>query len=69
MNLQRSVATIVCLGLMFSVMVSAAEDLRVLPEKIDNVTPDDMMSHYLRQIAQQKFENWKAQYEQIKTPK
>jgi len=68
MNLQRLVTMIVCLSLMLGDAAFSQGDLRVLPEKIDNVTPSDMMSHYLRSIARQKFENWKAQYEQIKTP-
>jgi dienelactone hydrolase len=46
----------------------AAEDLRVLPESIEGVAPDKMMSHYLRRLAQQEFESWKRRYEQIKTP-
>ena len=68
MNLQRLVVMIVCLGLMLSATVFSREDLRILPEKIDNISPGDMMSHYLRQLAGQKFEDWKARYEQIKTP-
>ena len=59
---------IVCLSLMISAAAFSQEDLRVLPEKIDNVAPGDMMSHYLRRLAQQKFEDWKVQYEQRKTP-
>jgi cephalosporin-C deacetylase-like acetyl esterase len=53
---------------MLSAAAFSQEDLRVLPEKIDNVAPGDMMSHYLRRLAQQKFEDWKVQYEQRKTP-
>ena len=68
MSLQRSVTTILCLSLMLSIAVSAAEDLRVLPEKIGDVAPSEMMKHYLRRIAQQKFEDWKIKYEQRKTP-
>ena len=68
MNLQRLVTMVVCLGLMLNAVVFSQEDLRVLPEKIDHVAPADMMSHYLRRLAGQKFENWKQEYEQRKTP-
>ena len=59
---------IVCLSLTLNAPTFSQEDLRVLPEKIDNVAPGDMMSHYLRRLAGQEFENWKEQYEQRKTP-
>lgn len=59
---------IVCLGLTLNAAVFSHEELSVLPEKIDNILPADMMSHYLRRLAGQKFEDWKAQYEQRKTP-
>lgn len=59
---------IVCLGLILNAAVYSQEDLSVLPEKIDGISPADMMSKYLRRIAGEKFENWKAQYEQRKTP-
>jgi len=68
MNLQRLITTVVFLA---PILISAAysqEDLRVLPEKIDNISPSDMMNHYLRRLAEQKFEDWKNQYEQRKTP-
>ena len=68
MNLQRLITMIVCLGLMLSAAAFSQEDLRVLPDKIDNVSPGDMMSHYLRRLAQQKFEDRKSRYEQRKTP-
>ena len=68
MNRQRVVSMVVCLGLMLGVAAAADENLIVLPEKIDDMVPGDMMSHYLRRLAGQKFEDWKAQYEQRKTP-
>ncbi len=68
MSPKKLLAMIVCLVLMLGVTVTAAGDLKVLPEKIDNVSPGNMMSHYLRRLAGQKFEDWKAQYEQRKTP-
>jgi len=59
---------IVCLGLILSAVAFSQEDLGVLPEKIDNISPADMMNHYLHRLAGQKFEDWKQQYEQRKTP-
>ncbi|MHC4440902.1 MAG: alpha/beta hydrolase family protein, partial [Planctomycetota bacterium] len=67
MSLKKLAAMIVCLVLMLGATVIAAEDLSVLPEKIGNVLPSDMMSHYLRRLAGHKFEDWKTQYEQRKT--
>ena len=59
---------VVCLGLTLNAAVFSQDDLRVLPEKIDNVAPGDMMSHYLHRLAGQKFADWKQEYEQRKTP-
>jgi cephalosporin-C deacetylase-like acetyl esterase len=68
MNLQRIAAKIVCLGLTLTTVAFSQDDLRVLPETIDDISPADMMGHYLRGLAGQKFEDWKQQYEQRKTP-
>jgi cephalosporin-C deacetylase-like acetyl esterase len=68
MNLQRIVTTIACLGLILNTAAFSQEDLSVLPEKIDDITPNNMMSHYLRKLAGRKFDDWKTQYEQRKTP-
>jgi len=68
MNPQRIVTTIACLGLILNAVAFSQEDLSVLPKKIDNISPTDMMGNYLRQLAGQKFESWKQQYEQRKTP-
>jgi dienelactone hydrolase len=68
MNQQKLITAVVCLALMLSAVTLADEDLRVLPEKIDNMIPGDMMSHYLRRLARQEFENWKRRYEQRNTP-
>ena len=68
MNMQRIIAMIVSLVLLLNAAALSQEDLRVLPEKIDNISPGDMMSHYLRQLAGQKFEDWKSLYKQRKTP-
>lgn len=67
MKRQKTGAVVVCLSLAFGA-AWAAEDLRVLPEKIDGVAPAEMMSHYLHRLAQQSFESWKLRYEQLKTP-
>jgi len=68
MNLERLIAIIVYLGLILNTAVYSQEDLSVLPEKIDDIPPADMMSNYLRRHAGQKFDDWKAQYEQRKNP-
>jgi dienelactone hydrolase len=68
MNKQEIITRIMCLGLILNTAAFSQNDLRVLPEKIDNISPADMMSHYLRGLAGQKFEDWKQQYEQRKTP-
>jgi len=68
MKRKRLITTIACLGLMLSAAAFSQEDLRVLPEKIDNAAPAEMMSRYLRRLAGQKFVDWKNQYEQRKTP-
>jgi cephalosporin-C deacetylase-like acetyl esterase len=68
MNMLRIVTKVVFLGLILTTTAFGKDDLCVLPEKIDNISPADMMSHYLRGLAGQKFEDWKQQYEQRKTP-
>ena len=68
MKRQKLIAMVVCLCLMLSAAAFSRDDLRVLPEKIDNVATGDMMSHYLRRLAGQNFEDWKSRYEQRKTP-
>ncbi|OHB85260.1 MAG: hypothetical protein A2Z38_03315 [Planctomycetes bacterium RBG_19FT_COMBO_48_8] len=68
MKRQRLIAMVVCLGFILSTAAFSQEDLRVLSEKSDNISPADMMSHYLRRLAGQKFEDWKQEYEQRKTP-
>ncbi|TSA55102.1 MAG: hypothetical protein D4R45_03010 [Planctomycetaceae bacterium] len=68
MKRQRAITMVVCLSLTLNAAAFSQEDLRVLPEKTNDVVQGDMMSHYLRRLAGQKFENWKAQYEERKTP-
>ena len=47
--------------------VFADENLSVLPETIDGVSPSKIMGYYLRAQAAKQFENWKNEYEQRKT--
>jgi cephalosporin-C deacetylase-like acetyl esterase len=68
MNRLRILVTIVIICTALGSVARADKSLQVLPEKIGDVTPRDMMNHYLRGQAQQHFEKWKAQYEQRKTP-
>ncbi|UCE49826.1 MAG: acetylxylan esterase [Phycisphaerales bacterium] len=68
MNGQRTFATVLCLLFVLSTAGLAGEDLRVLPDNIDGVKPADMMSRYLHRLARVEFDNWKKQYEQLKTP-
>ncbi|MBN2272234.1 MAG: acetylxylan esterase, partial [Sedimentisphaerales bacterium] len=65
---QTNAAAILTLCLLLSPAFSADQDLRVLPETIDGITPGNMMNHYLRAQAARRFEIWKQQYEQRKTP-
>ncbi|UCG49482.1 MAG: acetylxylan esterase, partial [Phycisphaerales bacterium] len=68
MNRQTTTAALVALCLVLIATVSAEENLRVLPETIDGTKPMDMMKNYLLHLAGQEFEDWKQQYEQLKTP-
>ncbi|MBN2316534.1 MAG: acetylxylan esterase [Sedimentisphaerales bacterium] len=62
------IALIMFLGLTFGSIAPAEEDLSVLPENIDGVSPSDMMKQYLLGLADNQFEHWKQQYEQRTTP-
>jgi dienelactone hydrolase len=58
--------------LAFSVLLAngvafADESLKVLPDSINGVKTNDMMKHYLLDLAQERFEEWKRHYEQRKT--
>jgi len=68
MNRQKISIVVVCLSLLVNAVTLAEENLQVLPGTINGVKPSDMMNHYLRRQAQQQFGNWKAEYEQRKTP-
>jgi len=65
---KAAVAAIACMFVLLGATVRADENLRVLPEKIDGVATADMMNHYLRSQAAQRFEKWKQEYEKRKTP-
>jgi len=64
---QKLIVPFLCLSLLSSTFVSADEDLTVLPETIDGVKSTDMMKNHLLHLAGQRFEDWKQQYEQLKT--
>jgi cephalosporin-C deacetylase-like acetyl esterase len=62
------IAIISCVFFALSTAGWAGEGLRALPEAVDGVKPANMMSNYLHDLAQIQFENWKEQYEKLKTP-
>jgi len=64
---KAAVAAIACMFVLLGATVRADENLRVLPEKIDGVATADMMNHYLRSQAAERFEKWKQEYEKRKT--
>ena len=68
MNRGRIFIVVVSLYLLLGVATASEDELRVLPVKLDNAAPAEMMSNYLHRLAGQKFEQWKQQYEQRKTP-
>ena len=68
MKRQKMYIVVVCLSLLVNNLIFAEENLRVLPETVNGVKPADMMKHYLLSQAQKKFDKWKADYEQRKTP-
>ncbi len=47
---------------------SHAQDLRVLPEKLDGIAPKAMMRQYLLARAREALDRRQAEYEKIKTP-
>ena len=60
---------LVVLGASLSFAVAAsAEDLRVLPEKVDGIAPKAMMHEYLVGKAREALDRRQAEYEKIKTP-
>ncbi len=67
MNLRTVGMAFICLVLVLG-SSRAQENLRVLPENIDGAKPAEMMSRYVRSLAQAHFDNWKLRYEQRTTP-
>jgi cephalosporin-C deacetylase-like acetyl esterase len=65
---RAGIIIVICLSLVVGGAAFAEENLRVLPETVGGVKPDDMMSRYLRGAAQRRFDDWKSRYEQRKTP-
>jgi dienelactone hydrolase len=65
---RAGIIIVICLSLIVGGVAFADDSLRVLPESIGGVKPDDMMSRYLRSAAQRRFYDWKGRYEQLKTP-
>jgi len=47
---------------------SNAQDLRVLPEKVDGIAPKAMVHEYLLRKAREALDRRQAEYEKIKTP-
>lgn len=68
MNRQKISMMVVGLSLLVNAVTLADENLQVLSGTINDVKAGDMMNHYLRRQAQERFEKWKAEYEQRTTP-
>ena len=68
--MRREITVIACLAfwLAMSMVARAQDERRVLPETVDGLQTGDMMHRYLRQQAQHRFEQWRARYQQLKTP-
>jgi dienelactone hydrolase len=64
---KRITVVVVYLSLVTIASVSADENLRVLPETLDGVAANKIMGHTLRKQAALQFENWKREYEKLKT--
>jgi len=68
MNRRKTYIVVVCLSFLVNAVTLADENLQVLSGTINGVKAGDMMNHYLRRQAQERFEKWKAEYEQRTTP-
>ncbi len=68
MNKRIRVAVVVGFCLIAGSAGVAQENLRVLGETVDGAPAGERMSRYLLRQAQPKFERWRQQYEQRKTP-
>jgi len=56
------------ISLLTVIAPAAAEDLKVLPGKINGVAPQKMMHAYLMRLAETALDRRDAEYEKIKTP-
>ena len=66
---RKSIALIIVyLSFLSNIVLSAENDLRVLPEKIDGVETRDMMKNYLIKQVRSAHQRWKNEYELLKTP-
>jgi len=65
-NSRNLIITVIFILLGFS-GGARGDEFRVLPERIDGVSPGDMMKEYLNNKAAALLENWKAEYEKLKT--
>jgi len=63
-----SLTILIICTLFLSSAAARADELTVLPEKIDGVSPSDMMKEYLNKQAFKLLEDWKVEYEKLKTP-
>ncbi len=68
MRKKTFVAVVAGLCLFTGSVTIAQENLRVLGETVDGAPAGEMMSRYLFRQAQPKFDQWRQQYEQRKTP-
>jgi len=62
----RTLSTALCL--MVVVPAATADELTVLPKKIGQITPQEMMHSYLMRLAREALDRRDAEYEKIKTP-
>ncbi|MBD3287827.1 prolyl oligopeptidase family serine peptidase [candidate division KSB1 bacterium] len=46
----------------------AADSLKVLPESMNGIAPEDMMKRYLWNEAKRHFTNWEGEYERLTNP-
>lgn len=68
MNTYKKIVIAACLSTILNIVVSAGENLSVLPKEIYGFKKNEMMNHYLRRQVQEEFENWKGEYERRKKP-
>lgn len=56
-----------CVGFVIVASIALAEDLAVLPSKLEGVAPAEMMNAYLRKLAHEALDRRAAEYEKRKT--